>query len=371
MKKVIVSVINDLVTDQRVHRNCMTLHEMGFEVLLVGREQRKSQKLKQRVYQTHRMKLFFEKGFLFYAEFNFRLYLYLLLHKADALFSNDLDTLLPNFMTHKLKRIPLIFDSHEYFTETPELTNRPVVKKVWKSIEKIVLPKLLALITVNESIAQLFRKEYDLEVSVVRNIPIRNEPEVNLSKKDLDLPENIKLILIQGAGLNIDRGVEELVEAMVFVKNARLLIIGDGDVLPVVKQKIIDLDLSDKIILIPKQPFAKLQQYTKHADLGVSIDKDTNLNYKYSLPNKIFDYIHAGIPMLCSPLIEIKSIIEKYEIGECIKSHDPKHIAERITTILENEELLKKYKTNTLKAAEKLNWGFEKQKLMEAIKKHV
>jgi glycosyltransferase involved in cell wall biosynthesis len=344
---------------------------MGFEVLLIGRKKQDSLILNTRDYKTRRMNLLFEKGPLFYAEYNIRLYFYLLFHSADILFANDLDTLLPNFIIHKIKRIPIVFDSHEYFTETPELINRPVVRKVWKSIERFILPKLPEMITVNSSIAKLFESEYGIKVSVIKNIPLKNETIINLTKKELGLPENQKLILIQGSGLNVDRGLEELCEAMAFIQQAKLIIIGDGDVIPLIKQKALNLQLNDKIIFIPKQTFQYLHQYTKHADLGLSIDKDTNLNYHFSLPNKIFDYIHAGVPILCSPMVEVKNIVEKYKVGECIENHNPKHIAERVNSILKNEKKLKHFKENTIWASKELNWENEKLGLINILQKHV
>ncbi len=371
MKKVIVSVINDLVTDQRVHRSCQTLHEMGFDVILIGRIKKNSLVLNKRDYQTQRMKLLFERGPLFYMEFNIRLYLKLLFKKIDLLVSNDLDTLLANFVIHKSKRIPLIFDSHEYFTESPEIANRKDVKRVWKSIEKLALKRMKQMITVNQSIAKLFEDEYKIKVHVVRNIPMRAKLPNRATKNELGLPEREKMIIIQGAGLNMDRGLEELVEAMQLVKNAIMLIVGDGDVLPLLKNKTQNLSLDDKIFFISKQTPQKLRQYTRLADLGISLDKSTNLNYELSLPNKLFDYIHASIPILASPLIEIKQIIDQYQIGECIENHRPEHIADKINNLLSDTNRLEKYKLNTLIASDELSWENEKKNLINIFKEYV
>ena len=114
MKRIIVSVTNDLVTDQRVSKTCSTLSEMGYDILLIGRRLKNSLPI-QRNYTTKRIQLLFNKGYLFYAEYNIRLFLFLLFSKKDILFSNDLDTLPANYIIGKLQQRNLIFDSHELF----------------------------------------------------------------------------------------------------------------------------------------------------------------------------------------------------------------------------------------------------------------
>ncbi len=370
MKRAIVSVINDLSTDQRVHKVCNTLHKLGFEVILIGRKQRKSLALSKRDYATKRMFLLFEKGSFFYAEYQVRLFFYLLFHRADILVSNDLDTLLPNYLISKLRTSNLVYDSHELFCEVPELQNNPIKKQIWKRLERWIFPKLKHVFTVNDSIAKIYKDEYNVEVNVIRNIPLLSNQTnfIKLSKEELGLPTDKKIILLQGAGINMDRGAEEAIQAMQFVNDALLLIIGSGDVIPVLKQMVIDLKLNSKIKFIEKIPFEKLMQYTHHADIGLTLDKDTNVNYRFSLPNKLFDYIHAGVPVLASNLVEVKKIIDHYAVGDCIVSHDPKHIADKLNRILADDSTLQIWKKNTKIVANSLNWEHEELKLIDVYK---
>jgi len=368
MKRVIISVTSDLVTDQRVRRTAETLRKHGLNVVLVGRQMKKSLPLTKHGYKTVRFRLWFEKGFLFYANYNLRLFFYLLTHRADVLVANDLDTLLPNFLVSRIKRVELFYDSHEYFTEVPELVNRKGRQRVWKKIERFIFPKLKHVYTVNESIANLYENEYGKKVSVVRNIPA-SFPGTVIAKtrEDLKLPLDKKIILFQGAGINVQRGAEEALEAMLYVKNAVLLFIGSGDVIEKLKDIRDILNLQDKVFFIPKVPMNELRQYTKLADIGLSLDKDTNINYRFSLPNKIFDYIHAGIPVLASQVVEVKKIIDDYKIGMTIEDHNPKHIGEKINDMLSDEKRFAQWKENSKLATQELCWENEEKQLLKVF----
>ena len=370
MKRAIVSVINDLVTDQRVHKSCMTLRKAGYEVLLVGRKQRKSPPMDHRPYDTHRMRLVFERGPLFYAEYNIRLFLFLLFRRCNILFSNDLDTILPNYIISRLKSKPLIFDSHEYFTETPELVHRPRVQRVWKSIEGFVVPRLKTMITVNESIANLFRERYGLEVHVVRNIPMKRSLPAPGDKQTLGLPLDKHLLVLQGSGINVQRGAEELVEAMQYLDDCLLMIIGGGDVLDTLQRMVVDLNITHRVRFFQRMPYAHMMAYTQLAEIGFCLDKDTNLNYRFSLPNKLFDFIQAGVPIIASHLTEIEKIIRYYDLGLFVENHDPMTIAKTIREALSDETRLTLWKHNLAIAAQELCWENEEKKLMAMLKKY-
>ncbi len=366
MKRIAISVSNDLFSDQRVKKTCQSLKMMGFEITLVGRLLNDSQPINDGHYEIKRMKLSFIKGPFFYANLNIRLFLFLLFHKADLLLANDLDTLLANYLISKIKRIPLVYDSHEYFTEVPELQGR-FSKKVWEKIEKFIFPRLKDVFTVNDSIAQIYQKKYGVKVQTIKNFPNRNTQFTPLSRAELRIG-NEPYIILQGAGINIDRGSEELVLAMEFVSNVKLYIIGSGDVIPKLKQMVIVNNLMNKIAFIEKKKPEILKSYTFHAELGITLDKDTNLNYRYSLPNKIFDYIQAGIPVLSSDLPEVKQVVLDNNIGIISPSHAPIDIAASINRMI-GEDFKLNHAEELSNAANLLCWENQENLLQQVYQK--
>ncbi len=368
-RRVIISVVSDLVTDQRVHRTALALHSKGLIVTLVGRKMRSSLQIPERPYQTKRFKLGFETGPLFYAFYNIRLFFFLLFSKADILVTNDLDTLLPNFIISRLKKSVLFYDSHEYFTEVPELVARPHIRNFWLSIEKFVFPKLKNVFTVNESIASIYTEKYKVPVSVVRNLPFRSVSKFSSVTRDgLGLPIDKKIFLFQGAGINIDRGAEEAIEAIAKTENAALLFIGGGDVLSQLKEKVKAMKIAEKVFFLPKQPMEILYQYTSLADFGLTLDKDTNLNYRFSLPNKLFDYIQAGLPVLASDLPEVRKIIDQYKIGKIAPSTSVTDIAATMKQMISDDHQFVLWKENLKIAASELCWENEEKKLLQIFK---
>ena len=366
MRRVIVSVTNDLTTDNRVNRTCSVFASAGFKVVLVGRKLPQSQVIN-RPYECKRFQMVFKKGFLFYASYNLRLFLFLLFHKSELLYSNDLDTLLPNFLVSKIKRIPLIYDSHELFTEVPELQHSPFKKGVWIRIEKWIVPKLTYCITVNESIAKIFETKYKVRFNSIRNVPEKLIYKTNSELVAAELPINSFKVIVQGSGLNMDRGLEEAIEAILLLENVHLLIVGDGDVLPKAKKIVQDLSLENRVHFYGKRPYYELMQFTALADCGLAIDKATNKNHEFALPNKVFDYIQASTPIICMDLIEIKALVQKYNIGLVISEVNPKEIALAIKTLQNDTPMLSNFRDNCKIAAEIEHWNNEKFKLEEII----
>lgn len=366
MKHVTVLVSNDLQHDQRVHKVATTLSDLGCTVHLVGRLRRDSVPYSG-PFTTTRFSLWFDRGALFYAALQVRLFFYLLRAQTDIIVANDLDTLLPAFLIAKLRRKKLVYDSHEYFTEAEGLTGRPFQKGVWLAIERWIFPRLPFAITVNQSIANIYQQRYGVPMHVVRNVPdLQDDREGPKDRSVLGLPEHSTIVLLQGSYIDPDRGGMELVEAFQYTEQATLLVIGSGRDYANMVQRAKDLRLSN-VIFKGRMPYAELMQYTAVADIGVSLDKPLHLNYTLSLPNKLFDYIHAGIPVLVSDLPELRKVVETYQLGRWVEQVEPKAIAEAIAKMSDPEQQ-KIWRANAKKAKLSLNWQTEAEVLHRIYK---
>lgn len=365
MPRAIVAVTNDLSTDNRVHRTCTVLVELGYEVLLVGRKLQGSLPL-ERPYATKRMRLLFRKGPLFYAEYNLRLFLLLLFARFKLVVANDLDTLLASYMAARLRGRHIVYDSHEFYTEVPELVQRPGVRKIWLAIERRIFPKLRHIITVNDSIATAYQGRYGHKPSVVRNIPMPRDLGARVSRAELGLPEERFILILQGSGINVQRGGEEAVEAMRQLPDCQLLIIGGGDAWPVLEQLVKTHQLHDRVRMLPRMSYERMMQYTSNADMGLSLDKDTNLNYRFSLPNKLFDYFRASIPVLVTDLPEVAGIVRRYDAGVVVQRPEPSVIAREVRNLMNDPPRREALRQNAIFAAASLD-GSREQDALKAV----
>jgi glycosyltransferase involved in cell wall biosynthesis len=353
---IIIAVTNDLVTDRRVAKVAETLHNAGHSITLVGRILPTGSPIN-RVYKTKRFNLLFNKGALFYANYNIRLFFYLIFKKFDIIISNDLDTLLASYIASKIKNKNIIYDSHEYFTEVPELINRKFQQRIWLLIEKLILPKLKYTYTVSQSIADEYNKKYGTDFKVIRNLPNKTQP-AGIEKQ--------KVIIYQGA-LNIGRGIEFMIETMQYLSDYKLWIAGTGDIDNSLKKLANNLNLNNKVVFLGRLTPEKLYNYTCKAMLGLSLEEDLGKNYRFALPNKLFDYIQARIPVLVSDLPEMKKIVNEYNTGEILQSRKPADVALQIKNMLDNKSKYNNFIQNCNIAAEQLCWENEKKILLKII----
>ena len=372
-----MAVTNDLLTDQRVDRSCRALSEAGYEVTLVGRRLPESVALEARPYRCIRMRLLFRRSAWFYAEYNLRLLLRLLVMKADAYYANDSDTLLACCWAARLKRKKLLFDAHELFPDVPELVDKPKVRCVWQRVERTCLPRVSAAFTVSQSVAEEYRRRYGVEMAVVRNLP--EKLRVESGEWRIENDANNPQLLYQGA-VNVGRGVRELVDVMGRLPEYRLVVAGDGDLLEELQGYAATLPWRERITFLGRVRPEQLHQLTRHTDLGLCLLEDLGLSYRCALPNRVGDFAQAGVPLVATEFVEIRRVLEDYGIGTptepCPKKKEGNayeqyldRLADTIAETLHlwqtmpSEERERKF----VRARKELCWEIEKKILIDKI----
>ena len=364
LKRAYISVINDLVTDQRVHRVADLLEKNGIEVTCIGRMLGGSPPLEGVSFHYMRFRMLFTKGPFFYACYNVRLFFTLLFAKKPSLFiANDLDTLPASFSVSRLRRVKLIYDSHELFTQVPELINRKRIQAIWKWIEYRYVRRIDHAVTVSYSIGEIYRRLYKTRFKVVRNVPERREPCPDVTMKDAY--NGKKVIIYQGA-LNVGRGLELVIDTMQYLEDTVFVMVGTGDIEGELKTRVKMMGLEDRVIFRGRLSPHRLFPVTCAADLGISLEEDRGLNYRYALPNKLFDYIQARVPVLCASLPEMTRIVRTYGVGISTPERDPEKLA-RIIRYMLVERTGGAWREALDKAAGELCWEKESGIYLEVL----
>jgi glycosyltransferase involved in cell wall biosynthesis len=363
-KRVFVAVTNDVSTDQRVHKVCAYLIKKGFDVFVYGRVLPNTIDVK-RDYKIHRVQHWFNNNFLFYAEYNIRLFFCLLFRKQDYILSNDLDTLTACFFASKLKRnTELVYDSHELFSEGPELQGRNFVKGFWRKLENFFLPRIKKSYTVSQSIVDFYNYRYKNNMGLIRNLPLLKR---NVVFKEVSFPTKNKVVLYQGV-LNPGRGLKLMIKALHFLEGVDLVIIGYGKVEDDLKAFVKEEEMESRVHFLGRVAHEILPNYTTKADVGIVLEEPLGKSFEFSLPNKLFDYIHAELPIISGDLVEINTIVKEFGVGVAVGGYNPEEIAKALKRLLKDESLRNEIIENQKKAKLELCWEEEEKKLDQYFK---
>jgi glycosyltransferase involved in cell wall biosynthesis len=339
--------------------------------MLVGRRLKASQSFDYQQFKHKRFSLFFNKGKLFYVEYNLRLFFWLLFQKFDIVCGIDLDTILPCYFASILRGgKPCVYDAHELFSDTPEVERRPAIRKIWLAVERFIVPRIKHCYTVGQSVAEEFEKRYGKKFEVIRNLPFKNNELNKFEKtqsKNHQITQSPDILIYQGA-LNEGRGLEQTIEAMNDVDNVEFWLVGEGDLSEILRGRVADLKIENKVKFLGFVKPKDLPNVTRKATIGLNIAEDKSLSYRLSLPNKIFDYIQAGVPQICIHFIEFQRLNDAFNIAYMIPKAEKRLIAEAINRLLSDKVLYQNLKENCVKAAEVLTWENEQKKLLAFYK---
>jgi glycosyltransferase involved in cell wall biosynthesis len=337
-----------------MQRICNTLVANNYTVTIVGRKLKNSLPLETKSYKEIRLNCFFNKGKLFYLEYNIRLLWFLLFYEADIYTAIDVDTIIPVYGASFIKSKKRVFDAHEYFEEVPEVVNRKITKAIWSIVAKKFIPLYDVCYTVGESLGKEFEKLYLKKFGVIKNVP------------DLIAAENNtkgKYLLYQGA-LNEGRGIEPLIKAMHHLK-IPLKIAGEGDLSTYLRALVKKEQLENKIEFLGFVKPNDLPALTSNAFIGLNLLENKGKSYYYSLANKFFDYIQAEVPVITMNFPEYENILQQYEVGVLLHELTHEAIVNAVQTFQHNETFYTNCRNACRMAKQEYNWQNESKKLLE------
>lgn len=365
-KRVVMAVTNDLVTDRRVMRHAAALRGEGYEVLLVGRND---------------LKVRCRRGWRFYAEYNLRLLWRLLRTRTDVVWANDTDTLLGCYVAARMRGRKLVMDAHELFPEVPELIGRERVKRVWERLERRLMPKCDVLFTVCQSIADYYGERYGVRMTVVRNVSelkIENSKlkvvdsgqwvrslssrGIPVGSRDEGSAGSLKMLLYQGA-VNKGRGVDWAIDALEFLPNCRLVVAGGGDLLEEMRGYAAGKVWCDRVEFMGRLVPEELTRLTMTADVGLVMLEDMGLSYHFALPNRIGDFVAAGVPMVVSDLPEMASVVRRFGVGTVMEGTGGRALAEAVKRVLSRDW----GEGDFAEARKDMDWEKEMRKMTECV----
>ncbi|MEO0733704.1 MAG: glycosyltransferase, partial [Bacteroidota bacterium] len=303
--RIICTVTNDLSHDQRMDRVCTSLQAAGHDVILVGRLRKNSGPLPHKSYEQYRYPVKYDAGKRFYLSYNFQLWQALRHWDYDAVCSVDLDTLWAGVRLTRGQDKKLVFDAHEWFSETPEVVNRSLVRSFWQRVGKWGAPKADLCYTVAPMLAEKLRQEYGVPFSTVRNLPLRSE-------LPFSAPAAAPRIILYQGMLNPGRGLETAITAMRDLPEHELWLVGSGPEEGALRRCQERTQTQDRVRFLGFRPPAELPEITRQAWLGLNLLDAVSPSYYYSLANKALDYVQAGLPSVQMDFPEYRAINERY-----------------------------------------------------------
>ncbi|GER86354.1 glycosyl transferase [Dictyobacter vulcani] len=366
--------------DVRVMREATALAEAGYAVSIVDVEDESHRPIQEefqniclkhifkskKVSKTRFIRIVFFRGDLLRIKGILRL----LRTPANIYHAHDTSGLLPCYIAALVRRKPLIFDAHEL--PLYDISSYPYIFRLLLFFFlKFMLLRCAGVITVSPYIGEYIRVRYRIpEISLVRNVPpYRLVTKSNRLRQLLGLGNEVLIVLYQG-NIQTDRNLEMWIYAARFLKPGIVIVMmgkANNNVLKQFEAVIEREGVGNQVKILPPVPYEDLLDWTSSADIGlVPHSPDHSLNVQWCLPNKLFEYIMAGLPVLATPLDAVKDVVNQYDIGQIVPSFAPAAIAATIEAMLADHATLGRMRRNAFKAVQQnLCWEQEKLRLLQ------
>ncbi len=362
--------INSIDHERRIINQAYTAVSANYRVSIIAFGRKGESKSESRPY-AHLKRIispFINGGPLKFIHFNLKMFVLLWQEPPDIVHAHDLWVLPGAAMAAHLKNKKLIYDAHVYYAGLEIFNRHPVRKMLWLMLERKLVQYADVLLTVSDPLAEKYRVRYPgiPDCRVIRNLPVREIPDRTRAKP---FPRPFEHMLVYHGHLKPGRGLTNLIRAMGYLDDTGLVIFGGGELFAELRQLVEKLDLSSKVIFRSYIDLESLISTSAQADIGITLFERTSINYSYALPNKFFEYIMAGLPVLASDIETFTFYMNTYDIGKTVDPADPGQIADAIREMTTDHIILDRWRKNARKAAETLNWDHESAEMINIYEK--
>jgi glycosyltransferase involved in cell wall biosynthesis len=367
-KKVLITFLGNINYDTRCKNLFESLSVNGYDVEFFGFDWlTKDFKATYGKITIHKL----NKGFfssLFYLKFSLILKLKLLSSKASIIFAEDIYTLPLVVMIGKLKGAKVYYDSRELFGYLAGLKGKKHRQAFWKWIERIFIRKVDYIIVTGKMDEDFIREKFKTDKTIIiRNLPRYYKPLIITDlRSNLQIEKSKKIILYQGTVVK-GRGIQKIFDVLKELPQYVFVIVGGGEDEEYYKQIAAKMDLVDQVYFIGKYTQEELPKITFAANAGAALIENLSLSYYYALPNKLFEYIMAEVPVIVSNLPQMKEIIKTYQVGLAVDPENKDEVISALKKLSEDENLYKTFKHNCKSASEELNWEEEVVNLLQTL----
>jgi len=360
--------IGDIQYDSRLSKCTRTLLEKGYRVsAVIASEQSEKRESLGITLKTIRIPQA-RSGKLRFLSFYLKALLPTLRAGADCYFASDLYSLPLAYFAAKLCHARLVYDSRELYSSIAALRGRRVTQRFWSYIERKIIPRADVVFTVNDALAESISDHYSIPkpVTLLNCPPKQTFQKTDRLRRLLSLPTGPKILLYQG-GLQGGRGIHIMLSAMKRIPNAVLILMGNGNLKAEILEIIERANLQQKVFLLDAVPVHDLLEHTASADVGLCLIENYGESYYHSLPNKLFEYVAAGVPVVASNFPEIGRFVESNQVGLCINPENEDEIVAAIQRLVTDAELHKAFVVHCQETAGRYTWENESLKLLRAI----
>ena len=258
----------------------------------------------------------------------------------------------------------LVYDARELYPHVGATAGRPWARLFWYLIEGLYIRRADVVLTVNESIARRLARVYRIaRPTVIPNTPTTQRvTRTNWLRKQTGLSEKLVLVLYQGY-LKKGRGCERLVAAMPDVDGAALVFLGEGPLQSALEAQVRRLGLEGRVRFLPMVPPDELLRATASADVGACLIEGLTLSLRLALPNKLFEYLMAGLPVLASDLPELRRVVDGCDVGRLVNWRDPSALVEALREMVQHPERRARWASHAPRVLETFNWEAASERL--------